>query len=257
MKQLLKTVLPYPVRVKLRLMQHRLFPTQGDKDERVAFEKRKQFYRQFLSPGDLCFDVGANMGNRSGAFLALGAQVVAVEPQSELCAYLRAKFGRKIKVVHKGVGEKEGTLELFGRRKYNALATFSRDWSEQGRFKGNDWEVLEKVPITTLDHLIREYGVPVFVKIDTEGFEYNVLQGLSQPVKYLSFEYMTPELNGQAIDCIRRISAVNDKVACNFSAGESMDLHLKTWISPAQMIDYIATPEFIKTDFGDIYVKAL
>jgi FkbM family methyltransferase len=43
--------------------------------------------------------------------------------------------------------------------------------------------------MTTLDELIGKHGVPVFIKIDVEGFEEAVLQGLSQPVRALSFEF--------------------------------------------------------------------
>jgi hypothetical protein len=46
-----------------------------------ALGNMTSFYQQFLQPGDLCFDVGANMGNRVEAFLKIGANVVVVEPQ--------------------------------------------------------------------------------------------------------------------------------------------------------------------------------
>src|SRR5690348_16870321 len=35
----------------------------------------------FVHPGDLCFDVGANVGRKAESMLRLGARVVAVEPQ--------------------------------------------------------------------------------------------------------------------------------------------------------------------------------
>ena len=45
------------------------------------------------------------------------------------------------------------------------------------------------VPVTTLDALIERHGVPSFVKVDAEGFEEEVLQGLSRSIKALSFEF--------------------------------------------------------------------
>ena len=45
--------------------------------------------------------------------------------------------------------------------------------------------------MTTLDALIAEHGLPDFIKIDTEGHEAAVLQGLSAPVPALSFEITT------------------------------------------------------------------
>src|SRR6266481_9284314 len=55
----------------------------------LAWERyyhERHFYRQFIQPGDLVFDVGANIGGKTAAFLSLGARVVAVEP-NPVCAH--------------------------------------------------------------------------------------------------------------------------------------------------------------------------
>lgn len=41
----------------------------------------RDFYRQFVQPGALVFDVGAHVGNRLRVLRQLGARVVAVKPQ--------------------------------------------------------------------------------------------------------------------------------------------------------------------------------
>ena len=41
----------------------------------------RELYRPFLCAGDLAFDVGAHLGDRTAAFQKLGARVVALEPQ--------------------------------------------------------------------------------------------------------------------------------------------------------------------------------
>ena len=53
-----------------------------------------RFYAPFIRPGDLCFDVGAHVGNRVAAWRRLGARVVAVEPQAHLHGWLRRLYGR-------------------------------------------------------------------------------------------------------------------------------------------------------------------
>ena len=54
--------------------------------------KLKRLYRPFLQPGELAFDIGAHVGNRTRVWAGLGARVVAVEPQADLAAFLRWKF---------------------------------------------------------------------------------------------------------------------------------------------------------------------
>src|SRR3970282_98282 len=57
----------------------------------VPFKLRRlaDLYRPFVEPGDLCFDVGAHVGDRTRALRRLGGRVVAVEPQPACLGLLR------------------------------------------------------------------------------------------------------------------------------------------------------------------------
>ena len=46
-----------------------------------------------------------------------------------------------------------------------------------------------EVPVVTLDAAIEHYGVPAYCKIDVEGWEFEVLRGLSQAVDLISLEF--------------------------------------------------------------------
>src|SRR5690348_10138144 len=61
--------------------------------------RARALYAAFIKPGDLCFDIGAHVGNRTEHFLALGARVVAVEPQPAAMALLRRWYGSDPRVT--------------------------------------------------------------------------------------------------------------------------------------------------------------
>jgi hypothetical protein len=60
------------------------------------------------------------------------------------------------------------------------------------------------VPVTTIDSLIAIHGEPAFCKIDVEGFEREVLRGLSRPLERLSFEFHA-EFIGETLACLERL----------------------------------------------------
>jgi hypothetical protein len=72
------------------------------------------FYARLVRPGDLCFDLGAHVGNRVRSWRNLGARVVAVEPQPALAGVLRLLYGQdpEVRAVVAAVAEREGVLPL-------------------------------------------------------------------------------------------------------------------------------------------------
>jgi hypothetical protein len=74
----------------------------------------RSLYSQWLEPGDLVFDIGAHVGNRTRAFSALGCRVVAVEPQPHVAALLRMLAGRipDVTVVEAAVADRPGRVTL-------------------------------------------------------------------------------------------------------------------------------------------------
>jgi FkbM family methyltransferase len=219
--------------------------------------RRKIFYGSFIEKNSLCFDVGANVGNRVAPLLELGARVVAIEPQDDCCKALQKKFGKDIVIVKKGIGGKEGVRSFYISNS-NTISSFSEKWINSvkaNRFKDYIWEKVVEIQMTTLDKLIEEFGVPHFIKIDVEGYELEALKGLTKPIKMISFEYTVPEQTDVALKCIEQIERHAQSIECNYSAGESMNFHFKNWQSVEQMKDYIKTFEFEQTGHGDIYLR--
>jgi FkbM family methyltransferase len=185
-------------------------------------------YRRFVKHGDLVFDIGAHVGDRVAAFRRLGAKVVAVEPQPALASTLTMLYGRSSNVVIErvAVGGKAGDVRLMVNTDNPTLSTASSAFIHAAQdapgWQGQHWDKSIRVPMTTLDALIDEHGVPAFIKIDVEGFEEEVLMGLTQPVAALSFEFTTIQRD-IARACIERCGALG-LTQFNAAIGESQEL---------------------------------
>lgn len=211
------------------------------------------FYGSFVRPGELCFDIGANIGNRVRVFLALGARVVAVEPQRACADELRKRGGAggALTVIEAAAGAEAGEAQLFV-ADYHTVSSLSRDWIDRVRAAGRfdlGWRQAVTVPVTTLDALIAEYGAPTFCKIDVEGYEEQVLAGLSQPLRALSFEF-TPEYEEAAFACVRRLAALG-MTRFAYSAGES--LRLGEWTTADRIVEQLREQPHDGRAFGDVY----
>lgn len=202
----------------------------GDRGRKVAMD---QLYRAFVRPGDLVFDIGAHVGDRIGSFRRLGARVVALEPQPALGRVLDLLYGRDRSVVIKraAIGRAIGTTSLMINVDNPTISTASKDFMQAADgargWEGQAWTKTISVPVTTLDALIAEHGVPAFIKIDVEGFEAEALAGLTQPVAALSFEFTTIQRE-VALTCVERCGALGF-VRFNAALGESQTLVHSDW----------------------------
>jgi FkbM family methyltransferase len=212
------------------------------------------FYAGFVGGGDLCFDVGANIGARTDIFVALGARVVCVEPQPRCVSVLTDKYSKnpRVVVVPKGVAAQPGIMPLSLCESAHTIATFCEKW-KTGRFRDYRWESTMDVPVTTLDALVQKFGVPAFCKIDVEGFEYQVLQGLSCLVPALSFEF-TEEFIDDAKLCVEYLGSLG-QVEFNYALGEKLDLCLDPWTDGDTVLsDLCSTMDDLP--WGDIYARS-
>ncbi|MGB7432521.1 MAG: FkbM family methyltransferase [Ahrensia sp.] len=216
------------------------------------------FNRQFISEGSLAFDIGAHVGDRTGSFVRLGARVVTVEPQPQIFRALRLLYGHcdRVSLEQTGVGRQIGTLQLHVNSANPTVTTASEEMIENSKiaeaWQGQVWDQTILVPVTTLDKLIDQHGLPDFTKIDVEGHELAVLEGLSQPLPALSFEFTTIQ-RPVALACLDRLGALGT-YEFNVSLGEAHVLRYDSWIDAKAMA---ATLEALPmaANSGDVFAR--
>jgi FkbM family methyltransferase len=220
----------------------------------------RAFYAGLLKPGELAFDLGAHVGNRSAALLAAGARVVALEPQPLVAYLLRRLYSGNpnFTLLSAAAGAANGHTEILISSRTPTVSTVSADWAAQvsvdSSFATVDWDHRERVSVRSLDSLIAEFGMPALCKIDVEGYEYEVLLGLSQPIRTLSYEFVPAALD-RAWPCLERLEALGYR-EFNFIKGEYPRFASAGWPSAADLRRQIsALPNDGRA--GEIYARQL
>lgn len=216
----------------------------------------RRLYAGLIAPGDLAFDIGAHVGNRSRVLAGLGARVVALEPQPAFVGVLKRLLPPGVVLVPEAVGRTIGTADLAISRRHPTVSTLSATWIDQVRtdpgFAAVRWDGTISVPVTTLDALIARFGEPRFVKIDVEGYEAEILAGLSRPLSMIAFE-MLPAALPVALDCLARLTALGP-YRFNRTEGEVHVFKEPHWLDGAAMADRLRSLAAGGRS-GDVYAR--
>jgi len=182
-----------------------------------AYQPR-QLHRslEFVTSWDLAIDIGAHVGLWSKALLERFKRVIAFEPMGELRACLELNVrSERLDVVPIALGAKPGAVSF----EYDASHTGMTHVSPTRR---------GLIPVGRLDDF-RLSGVG-YIKIDTEGFELQVLEGAratlleNQPVIIVEEKFHGVRHYGQkpyaAIEYLESLGArVLDRVIDDFIVG--------------------------------------
>lgn len=171
----------YGFRLKANLAnpEHQYLYFYGTHDERHVVTK----LLKIIQPGDVCWDIGANIGFYT-CLLASRVEnvgtVVAFEPALRTCGYLRENVSlnqfANVTVVNKGLSDKVEQRHLYYAEAGLTEGTASLKYT-------NGRSASERVTLDTIDNLTRELRIPNFIKIDVEGYQLEVLRGGEQCLK--------------------------------------------------------------------------
>jgi FkbM family methyltransferase len=138
------------------------------------------------SPSDdefrLVFDVGCHTGEDSEFYLKKGFHVVAVEANPFLCSELKQKFrdhiaGGRFLLIEKAIAEKEGNVTFFMNEKLAIWGTINAEFARRNAAHDAGSTEID-VPSVRFSTLLRQFGVPYFLKVDIEGSDLLCLESL-------------------------------------------------------------------------------
>ncbi|MFZ1744757.1 MAG: FkbM family methyltransferase [Nitrospirales bacterium] len=174
-----------------------------------GFEQREiEVLCSFINPGDVVFDVGANIGLYTLPMSrAVGANgtVVSFEPDPDNLRILKHNIAanncNNVLVMPFALGTEDGEMDLYQVDSNRGYLSFA-DLSGTGRSV--------KVRVRRGDNVLREQGIdkPSIVKIDVEGAEPLVISGLGCHPKYIQFEFVPVQLRALKLDPIKFLQQI-------------------------------------------------
>jgi FkbM family methyltransferase len=241
-----------PLFIPARSVYRSLFQRRHD----AEYSQMRLFYSQFFASGDLVFDVGANQGEYAEVFAENGARVIAIEPNPDFRSRLE-KLAKVRSIVPEfcAVGDIEGsaTLNVCSEPGYSTLhSEFIESTKDSPDYRDIQWVSKVTVPVITLNTLAERHGFPVFVKIDVEGFEYQVISGMSFSPRFVSFEFGARRKQ-IALRCINDLGARGYQF--NPIVGRVFAFDSSRWFSAQEAADWLTVYSVDRGEYGDMFAR--
>lgn len=141
---------------------------------------------------DLVLDIGANIGQFASDLRSVGyqGQVVSFEPLTDAHQLLKAKAAKdRSWIIHQrcAIGDFDGEIDINIAGNSLSSSVLPMLETHAAAASGSSYIGTEKAPIYQLDSVAAAYvrkAHRYFVKIDTQGFEWQVLDGGSKTLEW-------------------------------------------------------------------------
>lgn len=211
---------------------------------------------------NLIFDFGVGNGADTDSYLDLGFSVVSVDADPKICDTLKSRYqsllGTRLNVVNCILGSdnlESGSGKFFRNLDYPHLSSTFASWANR------DGGLVEEIYVETcsLDSLFSRFGVPLYLKSDIEGAEFNLLKemkNLDTKPEYLSVEdcrfgaeylMLMLEMGYQSFSIVDQSvfdsKEVTNKISSTAGTSGSFGPWLQTeWVRREKVLDfYLAT----------------
>lgn len=139
----------------------------------------------------LIYDIGMHIGQDTKYYLELGYNVISIEANPLLVEAAEIKFKdyincKKLVILNIGISNKNEILPFYRNLDKSEWSSFDK---AIGTRNNSNYEVIDIDCITT-ESLFEKYGVPYYLKVDIEGYDYFCLNDISfkNKPKYVSCE---------------------------------------------------------------------
>jgi FkbM family methyltransferase len=144
---------------------------------------------------NLIIDVGAHNGQDTAFYLAKGFSVVAIEANPALADHISTKLAShvragKLRVLKVAIASDTGTQRLGISDEMTIWSSLSTDFIRRNEGVGTAYRYVD-VPTMPFDHVLAEFGIPYYLKIDIEGLDMLCVEALyrfRERPTYLSVE---------------------------------------------------------------------